>query len=461
MNPLIPARIASLVLAGLLGIMSAGAAVAQPRVVPPTPPMPPVPPAPPALVAAAPQAPVAPLPPLPPSPPTLQLDDFDFNFEFNFDKDAFKLRMDDFKKEMDAYKDTMKESVKESVRALQDAKPFPTPPNPPNVRVRVPDFAGPASDLYDSAHELINAGRYERALDQLNKLIAQYDNKPNATENRVDAALYWKAYVQLKEGNHPESLATLSDLQKRFGDSRWIRDARALEVEVRQASGQQVSPQGQSDEELKLLALRGLMQADPDRALPQIEQIMSGNSSVRLKENALFVLSQSRTTRARDIIASVAKSNSNPDVQLRAVRYLGSMRTPETRQVLDDVYRSTSDVTVKRVVIQSYASNDNVDRLADIAKNEKDVSLRRTAIRSLGGMRRTNTSEALKAAYLADSNVDVRKEVIRALGNNNNAVTLVELARQEKNAELKTSIVQQLGNMKSKEAADYLVELLK
>src|SRR5262245_51361715 len=188
---------------------------------------------------------------------------------------------------MDDYKDSVKESVKQSmdslkesmkdfkgphVMVMQDAKPFPpTPPRPPNVNVRL-DFPGPASGLYDSAHELINSGRYDRALDQLNRLINQYDNKPNAVENRVDAALYWKSYVQLKEGNYPESLATLGDLQKRYNDSRWIRDARALEVEVRQASGQRVAPEGQSDEELKLLALRGLMQADPDRALPQIEQ---------------------------------------------------------------------------------------------------------------------------------------------------------------------------------------------
>ena len=37
---------------------------------------------------------------------------------------------------------------------------------------------------------------------------------------------------------------------------------------MRQASGQTVSPASQDDDELKLMALRGIMQSDPEQALP-------------------------------------------------------------------------------------------------------------------------------------------------------------------------------------------------
>ena len=40
--------------------------------------------------------------------------------------------------------------------------------------------------------------------------------------------------------------------------SRWLDDAKALRVELRQASGQPVSADIQNDEELKLIALNGL-----------------------------------------------------------------------------------------------------------------------------------------------------------------------------------------------------------
>src|SRR5712691_7378166 len=114
-----------------------------------------------------------------------------------------------------------------------------------------------ADDLYDEGRQAIEEGRYDRAVDRFNRVI-------DLKGSRTDAALYWKAYSQSKLGQRADALNTLADLQKRFADSRWIKDAKALEVEVRQASGQTVEP-NQNDEELKLLALRGIMQSDPDQ----------------------------------------------------------------------------------------------------------------------------------------------------------------------------------------------------
>jgi hypothetical protein len=447
----------------------------------------PAPPAPPAPAVAAPLPPLAPdapqalplvpdVPPLPafpalPSLPPLFLDG-DF-LHGAFDADQFRMDMDDFRFEIDRFREDVEDSVKDALRdfkpgldgleqwAMQAPKPVPAPA-PPAPRVMIaPSFRGPASTLYDSAHELINAGRYERAIGQLDRLIQQYDGKPDAIQNRVDAAMYWKAYAQLKESSLKEAMATLEALQQKFADSRWLKDARALAVEVQQASGQRVSPEAQNDEELKLLALRGLMQADPDRAVPMTEQILSGNSSLRIKENALFVLSQSRDPRARTIISSVARSG-NPDLQLRAVRYLGAMRTPESRQALSDAYRGTSDAAVKRAILQAYMTSESVDQLTDAARNEKDPQLRRTAIRYLGSMvRRNNTADVLKSLYTAESDLQIKNEIVGALADAQNAAALVDLARAEKNPEAKRNIVSRLSRMKSKEATDYLLEILK
>jgi hypothetical protein len=157
---------------------------------------------------APPVAPVAPLPPLPPLPPLLF--DTDVAAGLDFDSDSFRLQMDDFRFQMDQFREEVQDNVKEVFKdfkpdlkgleqwARQAPKAVPAPPVPPAPRVVVaPSFRGPASNLYDSAHELINAGRYERAIDQLDRLIQQYDGKAGAIENRVDAAMYWKAYAQL------------------------------------------------------------------------------------------------------------------------------------------------------------------------------------------------------------------------------------------------------------------------
>jgi hypothetical protein len=331
----------------------------------------------------------------------------------------------------------------------------------------------------------------------------------------VDAGLYWKSYSFAKQGQRDQALATLADLQKRFADSRWLKDAKALEVEVRQASGQAVSPDSQNDEEIKLLALRGLMQSDPDRAVPMIEKLLAGNSSVKMQENALFVLGQSRSARAKVIIADVAK-NGNPDLQLRAVRYLGAMGGPENRQLLDDIYRGANDPALKRQILrglnnpgdrarllsiaktetapelrrqaiqqlgiiradtelwdlyQSESSADlkrsilqglrasgNGDRLLEVARSDKDPEMRRQAIRNLGSTAKT---DSLKALYTADAPYEIKREIQNALVAQRNAATLVELARAEKDPAMKREIVAKLTSMNSKEATDYLLELLK
>jgi HEAT repeat protein len=369
-----------------------------------------------------------------------------------------------------------------------------------------------ADDLYDRARDLIEQGKFDRAVADLDRLIG-------LKSNRTDAAMYWKAYSLSKLGQRADALTVLGDLYKQFGDSRWIRDAKALEVEVRQASGQAVSPASQDDEELKLMALRGIMQSDPEHALPVIEQMLTGTNPPKVKDRALFVLSQSHSARAREIIAGVARGNANPDLQLRAIRYVGIMGGPENRQILADIYKTSTDVAVKRSILRSFmTANDrellfaaaksetdaslrgeairqlgvihasselaqlyqsetsvelkksilqamfvggDSDKLIELAKNEKDPELRKTAIRDLGLMKRPGTTEALTSIYASDASIDVKKAVISALFLQGNATGLVALARAEKNVELKKDIVSKLSNMKSKEATDYLMELLK
>ena len=369
-----------------------------------------------------------------------------------------------------------------------------------------------ADGLYQEGREAIEEGRFDRAVDRFNQLI-------ELKTNRTDAGLYWKAYSLSKLGQRDAALSALADLQKRFADSRWSRDARSLEMEVRQASGQRITPDSQSDDELRLLALRGIMQSDPEQAYPIIEQMLTGANSPKVKDRALFVLSQSRGAQARDIIANVAKGNANPDLQLKAIQYLGIMNGPENRQLLADVYKSSPDPAVKKRILRSFMTSgdkehllavartettpelrgeavqqlgvmragaelnelyqseasadvkkriiqamfigNQADKLIELAKGERDPELRKTAIRNLGLMRSAGAAETLASIYGSDASPDVRKAVVNALFLQNNARALVDLARAEKNPDMKKEIVSKLSIMKSKEATDYLMELLK
>jgi hypothetical protein len=370
-----------------------------------------------------------------------------------------------------------------------------------------------ADELYSEGREAIEEGRYDRALDRFDRLIEM-------KTNRTDAALYWKAYSLAKLGRRADALGALADLQQ-FKDSRWLRDARALEVELRQASGQTVAPESQADEEIKLFALRGLMQNDSEQAMPIIEQMLAGAHSPKVKDRALFVLSQSNSVRARQIIGNVARGGANPDLQLRAIKYLGIMGGTDNRQILADVYRTSADSAVKRAIMRSFmvagdrtrllslaktetvpalrgeavqqlghmsahaelaelyqteTSVDvkksiihamfvggNADKLIELARNEREPQLRRTAVRNLGLMGASRTGDAIKAIYQSDTAPEVRKEAIHALFLQNNGRVLVELARAEKDPAMKREMVSKMSVMggKSREVLDFLAELLK
>jgi hypothetical protein len=200
------------------------------------------------------------------------------------------------------------------------------------------------------------------------------------------------------------------------------------------------------------------MQSDPDRAVPMIETLLAGSSSIRVKENALFVLSQSRSAQARTILAGVAKGGANPDLQLRAIRYLGAMGGVDNQQILDDAYRASSDAAVKRAILRGMMTSGDRTRLLALAKTETSTDLRGEAIQQLGAMRATTE---LAELYQAEPSVDVKKRIVQSIFVSGSAKTLVDLARAEKNPEMKKDIVMRLSMMKSKEATDYLLELLK
>jgi hypothetical protein len=297
---------------------------------------------------------------------------------------------------------------------------------------------------YEQARALIDAEQYHLAIDQFNRLIQQFHGNSQAMAHKVDAAHYWKAYSQLKVQELADSLETLQELQKKFGEkSRWTKDARALEVEVRHRAGQSVSPDTQSDEDLRLLVLQGLMQTQPEQAFPRIEQLLVGNSSVRVKENALFVVSQSRSPRALNIITNVAKDGSNPDLQLRSIRYLGVMRGDDNAQLLDSIYRGSNDATLRRAIIRAFGSPSAASAKVMTFTTRRDAdnvtwNERLVFQRAPYGPANARTGEALRGLYTFETETELRREIISRLASQRNDTT-----------------------MRSKDATDYMLELLK
>jgi HEAT repeat protein len=307
-------------------------------------------------------------------------------------------------------------------------------------------------DDYRSGQSAIDRRDFDQAIKRFDRVIAD-------KSTRADGAMYWKAYSLYKLGRKPDAQTVLTYLEKQFPQSRWLNDARALAAEVRASNGQPNSPESESDEELKLLAMNSLMQQDADRAIPLLEKVLAdAKNSPNLKSRAIFVLAQSKSPKARQIVMQYAKGGTNPDAQLRAIEYLGTFRSDESSQTLSEVYASTTDPAVKRTVIRGLMVARAKDRLVQIAKSDPDVNMRREAIQYLGGMQ---SEVELADLYKTESNMELKRGIIQSLMARQAAKQLVDLARAESNPDLKREIVRMLTMIKSKEAADYLEDLLK
>ena len=98
--------------------------------------------------------------------------------------------------------------------------------------------------------------------------------------------------------------------------------------------------------------------------------------------------------------------------------------------------------------------------MGEVAQSEKDPELRRTAIQKLGLMGSERTAQTLQSIYAKETDYQVRREVLNAFFLQGNAKALIAVARAEKDPGLKKEAVQKLSLMGSKDATDYLMELL-
>jgi len=202
-------------------------------------------------------------------------------------------------------------------------------------------------ELYDDGRDCLDEGKYGDAAKKFSELAQM-------AGPQTDAALYWEAYANNKLGKRDVALESIADLKKRFPQSRWKKDAEALEIEIRQGSGHPVNPDSQSDDDLKILALQGIMNNDPPKGIPMVEKYLSGPATPKEKAKALFLLVQSGSPQAQEMLARIARGQGNPDLQRKAVEYLGMTGGKNSGRLLAEIYAGTSDQDVKRAVLRAF-----------------------------------------------------------------------------------------------------------
>jgi hypothetical protein len=306
-------------------------------------------------------------------------------------------------------------------------------------------------EMYDEGTEALDDGQWERA-------AARFRAVADMKGRRADAALYWSAYAKGKQGQSAAALALVEELRRAHPQSRWLKEAGALELELRQRAGQPTRPEAVADEDLKLMALNGLMSSDPEQAIPLLEKFLQGNQSRKLQDRALFVLCQSSSPKAREIVLRIARGEAQPDLQRRAIHNLGLFGGKESRDALASIYASSTDASVKKAVLQAYMVSGEKARVLEAARGEADPALRRQAIQLLGVM---GAKAELWAMYQAETSLEAKKAVLNALAVGGEIDRIVEMARSDKDVEMRLAAMRALGPFGGPGKAQAVVEIYK
>src|SRR5581483_9543636 len=132
----------------------------------------------------------------------------------------------------------------------------------------------------------------------------------------------------------------------------------------------------------------------------------------------------------------VAKTEQNPELRKDAIRQLGVMGGQDQ---LRQLYDSENSADNKKAILNAMFISGNGTWLEELARNEKNPELRATAIKYLGLMGR-NHGDVLVGIYQSDQNPDVRHAVLNALFLQQNGKALVDLAHSEKDPKWKQDI---------------------
>lgn len=238
---------------------------------------------------------------------------------------------------------------------------------------------------------------YERGLRALDdrkwEEAIEYFKKADPKE-RGDAALYWTAFAQMKQGQWQPALTSLQTLRGTYPQSRWLNDASALEVEIKAAQGKPLNPDAATDEDIRLIALGGIVKTEPDKALPYLEKMVLGSGSPKVKEEAMFLLARTGSPKAKETILRLAR-NGNPDIQVKAINSFRKMDPKESQPVLAQLYGEAGSKEVKQHVLGALYDAQAARELINIARKESDVELKKRAVRYLTNLRTKEANDFL------------------------------------------------------------------
>ena len=330
------------------------------------------------------------------------------------------------------------------------------------------------NQMYWQGQEALKQADWNAAI----KRFAELEKQMRAKEpQNADAAIYWQAYALMQAKRTTEAKTAVERLHHDFPASRWGKDADTL---LRQSGDRTASagvaaagtgkaaagagapaagtaaPGAAIDDDIAEIAVEGLMNAPPERAVPLLKKVLQSSHSDKVKKRALFVLSQVDEDAALDAVVDVAKTSNDPGLREEAIRMLGVSGEDRAIKRLSELYATSKDARERRAIIQAWLVADRKDLILASAKNEPDPGVRRAAIEALGAM---DASKELKDLFDSTHDAANQRAIVEALGVAGDVKSLSAIAEGPQPDDVRIAAIHALGVAGDEGGSSALVKL--
>jgi hypothetical protein len=291
------------------------------------------------------------------------------------------------------------------------------------------------AEAYNAGQKAMNEGKWDAA-------AAKFDEAVNLGGSRTAASLYWKATSEKNLGQKEAAIRTALQCTKNYAQSRYAQDCQALLIELGHTRPGQVIEKD-PNEDLKLMALRQICSDDDSRCAPLVRKFIENpNNSARAKEQAMFVMVQSDSAEARQLVGDIARGKLYPALQIKAIQNLGVEGTEANLAILSEIYSATGDLQVKKKILESFGVAGASKRLLAAAKAETNPELQKKAVQGLGV---AGADDELKDLYKQVTDQNMKIYILEGLMVSGAAETLAEIARTEPDQRVRLKAIQQVG----------------
>lgn len=305
-----------------------------------------------------------------------------------------------------------------------------------------------AMQIFREGRDFIEAQNWQKAAEKFRDFITGYPK-----DKDLDAALYWYGYALHKQGLKDEAIKPLVRIIDNYPSSTWRREADALLVVL---GRQDKVNEGLNRDncEIKILALQSLFQADQERAITFVTEVLKANQTQcpGLQAAAVSLLGSHAGARAIPMLLEIARSNPDMKLRLTAIRRLGEQHTDTVADELIKLYDADRTKDVRIQILRALAESRTprgTAKIVEVARAGDDAALRTWAIRYMAELRDANSLDELIRIYDADKTPEIRTQIIRVLGERDDPkarAKLLDIARTGETPEIRIEAIRRLAD---------------